>query len=131
MGGLATAAVGAITGGWFGIDPGIMPAWLRGMIVMNPLREPMKMLNVVFILGIVQILTGLAIKMVAELREGRWLDAILDQFVWIVFIVFLVPLGYNWEARSPRASWTSVRRRRWAPGWSLWRRALGRTRILS
>jgi V/A-type H+-transporting ATPase subunit I len=95
MGGLATAAVGAITGGWFGIDPGIMPAWLRGMIVMNPLREPMKMLNVVFILGIVQILTGLAIKMVAELREGRWLDAILDQFVWIVFIVFLVPLGYN------------------------------------
>lgn len=95
MGGLATAAVGAITGGWFGIDPGIMPGWLRSVIVMNPLEEPMKMLNVVFILGIVQIITGLAIKMAAEFREGRWLDGILDQLVWIFFIVFLVPLGYN------------------------------------
>jgi len=95
MGGLATAAVGAITGGWFGIDTGIMPGWLRGIIVMNPLEEPMKMLNVVFILGIVQIITGLAIKMVAEFKEGRWLDGILDQLVWIFFIVFLVPLGYD------------------------------------
>jgi V/A-type H+-transporting ATPase subunit I len=95
MGGLSTAVVGAITGGWFGIDPGIMPGWLRGIIVMNPLREPMKMLNIVFILGIVQIVTGLAIKMVAEFKEGRWLDGILDRFVWILFIVFLVPLGYN------------------------------------
>jgi V/A-type H+-transporting ATPase subunit I len=95
MGGLATTAVGAVTGGWFGIDPGIMPAWLGGIVVMNPLEEPMKMLNVVFILGIVQIITGLAIKMVAEFKEGRWLDGILDQLVWIFFIVFLVPLGYS------------------------------------
>jgi V/A-type H+-transporting ATPase subunit I len=95
MGGLATAAVGAITGGWFGIEPSIMPDWLRSIIVMNPLEEPMKMLNVVFILGIVQIITGLAIKMFAEFKEGRWLDGILDQLVWIFFIVFLVPLGYN------------------------------------
>lgn len=95
MGGLATAAVGAITGGWFGIDPGVMPGWLRSIIIMNPLEEPMKMLNVVFILGIVQIITGLAIKMVAEFREGRWLDGILDRLVWILFIAFLVPLGYS------------------------------------
>lgn len=95
MGGLATAAVGAITGGWFGIEPSIMPGWLRSIIVMNPLEEPMKMLNVVFILGIVQIITGLAIKMVSEFKERRWLDGILDQLVWIFFIVFLVPLGYN------------------------------------
>lgn len=95
MGGLATAAVGAVTGGWFGIDPNIMPGWLRSAIVLNPLQEPMKMLNVVFIVGIVQIFTGLAIKMVAEFKEGHWLDGILDQLVWIVFLSFLVPLGYD------------------------------------
>lgn len=95
MGGLATAAVGAVTGGWFGIDPGIMPQWLRNAIVLNPLEEPMKMLNVVFIVGLVQIFTGLAIKMVAEFRDGRWLDGILDRLVWIVFLSFLVPLGYD------------------------------------
>jgi V/A-type H+-transporting ATPase subunit I len=95
MGGLATAAVGAVTGGWFGIDPGVMPQWLASAIVLNPLEEPMKMLNVVFIVGIVQIFTGLAIKMVSEFKEKRWLDGILDQLVWIAFLSFLVPLGYD------------------------------------
>ena len=95
MGGISTAIVGAITGGWFGIDPAIMPSWLRAAIVMNPLQEPMKMLNVVFILGIIQIFTGLAIRMFAEFREGRWLDGILDQLVWIFFLTFLAPLGYS------------------------------------
>jgi V/A-type H+-transporting ATPase subunit I len=95
MGGVSTAVVGAVTGGWFGIDPAIMPDWLSSVIVMNPLAEPMKMLNVVFVLGIVQIMTGLAIKMVADIKEGRWVDGILDQLLWIFFIALLVPLGYD------------------------------------
>jgi V/A-type H+-transporting ATPase subunit I len=95
LGGISTAVVGAVTGGWFGIDPEIMPSWLRAAIVMNPLDEPMKMLNVVFILGIVQILTGLIIKMIADVREGRWVDGLLDQLVWVFFLLFLAPLGYS------------------------------------
>lgn len=95
MGGVSTAVVGAFTGGWFGLEPSSLPGWLRGMIVMNPLAEPMKMLNVVFVLGVVQIFTGLAIKAVAEFKDGHWLDAILDQIVWIFFLLFLAPLGYN------------------------------------
>ena len=95
MGGISTAAVGAVTGGWFGIDPSVMPAWLRSAIVMNPLEEPMKMLNVVFILGIIQIMAGLIIKMVADIKEGRWLDGILDQLLWVLFLALLVPLGYS------------------------------------
>lgn len=95
MGGVSTAVVGAVTGGWFGIDPAIMPDWLSSVIVMNPLAEPMKMLNVVFVLGIVQIMTGLAVKMIADIKEGRWVDGILDQLLWIFFIAFLVPLGYD------------------------------------
>jgi len=95
MGGISTAVVGAVTGGWFGIDPGIMPGWLKSMIVMNPLAEPMKMLNIVFILGILQVLTGLIIKMVADIREGRWVDGLLDQLLWVFFLLLLVPLGYS------------------------------------
>ncbi len=95
MGGLSTAIVGAITGSWFGIDPNILPEFIRNAIVMNPLAEPMKMLNVVFILGIVQIFTGLAIKMIADFKDGRWADGILDQLLWIIFLALLVPLGYG------------------------------------
>ncbi len=95
MGGVSTAVVGLITGGWFGIDPNVMPAFIQNAIVLNPLAEPMKMLNVVFIIGIVQIFTGLAIKMVVDFKAKRWLDGILDQLLWIVFLTFLVPLGYD------------------------------------
>ena len=95
MGGLSTAVVGAVTGGWFGIDPAIMPGWLRSAVVMNPLQEPMKMLNVVFVLGIVQIMTGLIIRMVADFKEGRWVDGLLDQLLWVFFLAVLVPLGYS------------------------------------
>ncbi len=95
MGGISTAVVGAITGGWFGIDQSIMPGWLRSAIVMNPLAEPMKMLNVVFILGIVQVMAGLIIKMTADIRDGRWVDGLLDQLLWVFFLALLVPLGYS------------------------------------
>jgi V/A-type H+-transporting ATPase subunit I len=95
LGGIATAIVGFLTGGWFGIEPQSLPGWLRGAILINPLEEPMKMLNVVFVFGILQIFAGLAIKMVAEFKEGRWLDGILDQLVWILFLGFLAPLGYS------------------------------------
>ncbi len=95
MGGISTAVVGAVTGGWFGIDPSVMPGWLRSVIVMNPLQEPMKMLNVVFVLGIIQIMAGLIIKMVADIREGRWIDGLLDQLLWVFFLALLVPLGYS------------------------------------
>ncbi len=102
MGGLATAAVGALTGGWFGIEGNDLPWWIQTVRLrlgngdyFSPLMHPMHMLDFVFLLGIVQIFTGLAVKMVAEFREKRWLDGILDQLVWIVFLTFLAPLGAN------------------------------------
>ena len=95
LGGIATAIIGALGGGWFGIEAAALPAWLRSIIIINPLDEPMKMLNIVFVIGIAQIVTGLAIRMVADFKDGRWLDGILDQVVWIVFLLFLVPLGYS------------------------------------
>ncbi len=102
MGGLATAGVGALTGGWFGVEDGALPQWIHVIRLrvgngdyFNPLMHPMHMLDFVFMLGIAQIFTGLAIKMVAEFRERRWLDGILDQLVWIVFLAFLAPLGAN------------------------------------
>ncbi|MCD4690397.1 V-type ATP synthase subunit I, partial [bacterium] len=46
-------------------------------------------------IGIIQIFTGLAVKMVADFKDHRWVDGILDQLLWIVFLALLVPLGYG------------------------------------
>lgn len=104
MGGVATAVVGAVTGGWFGIEAGNLPTWLDGVRIrlrsgelagefFNPLEHPMVMLDFVFLLGIAQIFTGLAVRMVADFKERRWADGILDQLVWILFLACLAPLG--------------------------------------
>jgi V/A-type H+-transporting ATPase subunit I len=33
--------------------------------------------------------------MVADIREGRWVDGLLDQLLWVLFLLLLVPLGYG------------------------------------
>jgi V/A-type H+-transporting ATPase subunit I len=100
FGGVATAIVGAVTGGWFGMESANLPSWLQVLRIrlstgeyFNPLEHPMVMLDFVFLLGIVQIFTGLAVKAVADFKEGRWADGVLDQLIWIVFLCFLAPLG--------------------------------------
>ncbi|MDZ7262079.1 MAG: hypothetical protein ONB05_08240 [candidate division KSB1 bacterium] len=94
-GGLLAVPVGLLTGGIFGIDVASLPKPLQKIVIINPLENPMGMLKFSFVLGFFQILTGLAIKGVRNFRDNRPLAAILDQGLWIVFLIFLAPLGYS------------------------------------
>ena len=96
MGGITSIVVGALTGSWAGMNLATMPAVIQRMMLLDPMADPMAMLNIVFLCGIIHILFGLGIKMAAEFKEGRWLDAILDEIVWMVMIVVLVPLGFKY-----------------------------------
>ncbi len=95
MGGISSIVIGLLTGSWAGISVSSLPPFLSSMVLIDPLAEPMAMLNVVFLIGIVHILFGVGIKMAMDFKEGRWLDAILDELVWIVLILSLVPLGFK------------------------------------
>jgi V/A-type H+/Na+-transporting ATPase subunit I len=96
MGGITSVVIGALTGSWAGMNLATMPAFIQRMMVLDPMADPMAMLNIVFLCGIIHILFGLGIKMAAEFKEGRWLDAVLDEIVWMVMIVVLVPLGFKY-----------------------------------
>ncbi len=94
-GGVVTAIVGVITGGIFGIDPASFSPALRQIVFINPLEEPMKMLNIAFLMGVVHILFGMGIRMVAHWRAGLISDAVFDDLLWILFLMALAPLGYS------------------------------------
>jgi V/A-type H+-transporting ATPase subunit I len=94
-GGLVTALVGFVTGGVFGIDASSFPAFIRQFIFINPLEEPMKMLNIAFLMGLVHILFGMGIRMTANFRAGLVWDGIFDDLLWILFLIALAPLGYS------------------------------------
>jgi V/A-type H+-transporting ATPase subunit I len=93
-GGVVTAVVGIIAGGIYGVGFESFPSWLKPFVLIDPLREPMKMLNISFLMGIVHILFGIGIKMRADFRAGLYAEAFFDDLAWIIFIAALAPLGY-------------------------------------
>jgi len=95
MGGIVTAAVGLVTGGVFGIDTAKFPPAVRDLILINPLEEPMKMLNIAFLLGLVHMLFGMGIRMVLNIRSGLVRDALFGDLLWILFLAALAPLGFS------------------------------------
>lgn len=95
MGGIVTAVIGLVTGGIFGIEASALPDFVQRFVFINPLDEPMKMLNIAFLMGLVHILFGMGIRMVANFRAGLVADAVFDNLCWMVFLVALTPLGYS------------------------------------
>ncbi len=94
MGGLATAVVGLVAGGIFGVQAGSLPPFLQEFVLIDPLKEPMKMLNISFLMGIVHMIFGMGVKMTANIRAGLVADAVFDNLFWMVFLILLAPLGY-------------------------------------
>jgi V/A-type H+-transporting ATPase subunit I len=109
IGSLLTLFVGVATGGYFGVDTKLLPASLTKLILINPLEEPMKMLNVAFLIGFVHILFGIGVRMVVNFRARLWTDAIFDDLGWIVFLAALGPLGFAYvlggAAPAPMLFW--------------------------
>jgi V/A-type H+-transporting ATPase subunit I len=95
VGSLLTLFVGVATGGYFGLDAKVLPPSLTKLILINPLEEPMKMLNIAFLIGFVHILFGIGVRMVVSFRAHLWTDAVFDDLCWIVFLIALGPLGYS------------------------------------
>jgi len=92
-GGIATFIIGALFGGWFGIILENLPPLIGNVLIkiriINPLVEPVKFLILTFILGIIQVITGLAIAMYWKIKQKKTLDGLLDHGLWIILILSL------------------------------------------
>ncbi len=91
-GGLVTAVIGALFGGWFGFLAEEVPAWMtytnaagetmfRFQIV-NSVTSPLTVLILALALGYAQILFGIFIKFVHDFRHGDKKEALLDTGTW-------------------------------------------------
>ncbi len=84
MGGISTVIWGAMFGGWFGIE--LKP------LLFSPMKEPIKMLILCYILGTLHIFVGMFIKMYMQIKVGKTFDAIVDQLSWVVMLSGLILL---------------------------------------
>ena len=89
-----TIVTGALTGGWFGdavqqFIPALQP--LRDkMMWFDPFKKPMMFFGLSLAIGYFQILTGLMIAFIHNLKRREYIAAICDQLTWLVMLNSIV-----------------------------------------
>jgi len=97
--GLATVVVGALTGGYFGLDfssfsPGLQA--IRGkLLLFDPLKGSgsIVFLGVCMGIGFIHITFGLLVAFYKSVRREKLIDGILDQLSWIFLLSGLLLFG--------------------------------------
>ncbi|MCP4256908.1 MAG: hypothetical protein GY774_05185 [Planctomycetes bacterium] len=89
-----TVVAGALTGGWFGdavkqFIPALGTARNK-LMWFDPLEKPMMFFVLALALGYFQIMTGLVIAFIHNLKQKQLIAAICDQLTWLVMINSIV-----------------------------------------
>lgn len=80
MGGVSALIWGALFGSWFGLEI-LPPLWF------NPLEEPIMLLAVCLVLGVLHLMTGYGYQGYYLIKKGKIFDAICDVgFIYLLFI---------------------------------------------
>jgi V/A-type H+-transporting ATPase subunit I len=93
-----TVVAGALTGGWFGdavqqLNIGWLNAARDKLLWFDPLDDPMNFFYLSLALGYFQIIFGLLIAFVHNLKNRDYVAAIFDQLTWLVMLNSLVIFG--------------------------------------
>jgi len=85
--GLITFIIGALFGGWFGIDINLLPPIIRNLQLINPVENPILVLIISLILGTIHVISGLIVAFYWKIKSNKIKEAILDHGTWIAFLV--------------------------------------------
>jgi V/A-type H+-transporting ATPase subunit I len=113
--GVSTVAIGALTGGWFGNFVDILgdasamfvpfKKFKDAIILLDPMKDPSRLLGIALSFGIVQVWFGVLIAAVGNIKNRRYVDIILDQVPLIVFLLGLTGSGLIFlNVVSPQAA---------------------------
>lgn len=109
-GGIATFILGALFGGWFGIDINAMnnPVgdFLKAIRVIDPMADPILVLLITLALGIFQVMVGIGIRGYWLIKKGEVKDAILDSGTWLFFLGSIVLWILSSQGILPEAAST-------------------------
>lgn len=81
---IPTIIFGFLYGGFFGGIIKLKPLWL------DPVNEPMEVLKVSIVLGVIHLFVGLGVKAYSLIKSGNILDAVYDVLLWYVLLIGLI-----------------------------------------
>lgn len=95
--GIATTVVGFLFGSFFGNAVNVIattffnrPDITLPALWLDPLKEPMRMLGICFLVGIIHLFVGLGAKLYDDWKSGKILDGIYDCVFWYMFVGGLI-----------------------------------------
>ena len=116
--GISTFVWGALFGGWFGDVVTVFSSTFLGKAAelkplwFNPLDDPMKLLILSLILGVLHLFIGMGIQAYMEIKDGKWMDAICGEGVWYLTILGLAALlggsTQGIDALGAAGKWMSI-----------------------
>ncbi|MFC1738929.1 V-type ATP synthase subunit I [Planctomycetota bacterium] len=87
---VATIVAGALMGGWFGdaiqkFIPALAPAREK-MMWFDPMKYPLRFFALSLILGYIQIMAGLLIAFIYDLKRKLYIAALCDKLTWLIML---------------------------------------------
>ena len=93
-GGVSTFILGALTGGWFSIELETLPAVIAKPLIairlVQPMENPLIIFYISLALGIIQVLTGLAINTWWKIKNKEIAEGLLGSAAWFFTLIFLL-----------------------------------------
>jgi len=96
-GGFTSMAAGILTGSYFGYTPlevgnlfPVMKYYLVLLQVIDPIKDPLKMLVLSLALGLAQIFFGMFLSLFQKIKNQQYLSAVIDDAFWIFFLASLL-----------------------------------------
>jgi len=100
--GLATIVVGAMTGGWFGIDIDSKLPFLTKIRILDPQGSgQMTFLVAVLVVGFIQVWFGFFVKLYVDFKNGDLQAAFYDDLPWVLAMILIVIAGFLRVTHAP------------------------------
>jgi V/A-type H+-transporting ATPase subunit I len=81
--GISNIILGTLVGGWFGFP-------IRRLLLIDPLKDPMKFIILALVLGFIQVWLGTLLNMIGALRRKDYIQSILVQGGWMLLVPSLI-----------------------------------------
>ncbi|MFH1288409.1 MAG: V-type ATP synthase subunit I [bacterium] len=101
--GITTIFIGAMTGTWMGDLPevlnklsgslGIFKKVKDSLMIIDPLNQLIPFIAIALSVGVIHVFTGLGFKAYQNILNGKVVDAVFDQIVWIILVSSLILMG--------------------------------------
>ena len=90
FGGLGSAIVGVLYGGYFGVPAASLHPLLSALQAFDPIGNPMPVFYLALAIGVVQIMFGIILDIARMAKNNDILNGLLDNVPWLLMFVVLI-----------------------------------------